>query len=215
MIPDSLENISTSAFIGLDEQLNLGQRSNLIELDRQLHELWNLGKNFILGWCPTTDGIELLVVQHYAIADYTIESADRPTPTDDTHAFIMRMLTGSRRLSARHLTHAVRLFDCETQCIKLRQPLLDDEAEAQIIDRLVQRYSVSYVPNRAVALFEQADAAEAIAFETALVATAIAVGQGTLAMEHAFVEVAQIVLTPRALPFAAAFEHAVLELTLG
>ena len=154
MIPDSLENISTSAFVGLDEQLNLGQRSNLIELDRQLHELWNLGKNFILGWCPTTEGIELLVVHHYAIADYTIESTDRPTSTDDTHAFIMRMLTGSRRLSARHLTHAVRLFDCETQHIKLRLPLLDDEVEAQIIDRLVQRYSVSFVPNRAVALFD-------------------------------------------------------------
>jgi len=59
MIPESLENFSTLAFIGLDRQLDLRQRSNLIELDQQLHELWSLGKNFILGWCPTETGIEL------------------------------------------------------------------------------------------------------------------------------------------------------------
>lgn len=158
MIPESLENISTAAFVGLDQQLNLRQRSNLIELDRRLHELWSLGKNFILGWCPTEDGIDLLIVHHYAIADYAIDLADRPSdrqaPADDTHAFVMRMLTGSRRLSARNLANAAKLFGCEPHELTLRQPLLDSTVETQIIDRLVQRYSVSYVPNRAVALFD-------------------------------------------------------------
>ena len=158
MIPDSLERISTSAFVGLDRRLDLRQRSNLIDLDRQLHELWSLGKNFILGWCPTTDGIELLVVHHYAIADYTIDSAgrsaDQPPIPDDTHAFVMRMLSGSRRLSARHLTHAARLFDCEPCHLTMRLPLTGHADESQIIDRLVQRYSVSHVQNRAAALFD-------------------------------------------------------------
>jgi len=158
MIPESLESISASAFVGLDQQLDLRQRSNLIELDRYLHELWSLGKNFILGWCPTEAGIELLVVHHYAIADYTIDSTNRPANQpplpDDTHAFIMRMLTGSRRLSARHLAHAARLFDCEPYRRTMRQPLTGNAIETQIINRLVQRYSVSHVPNRAVALFD-------------------------------------------------------------
>jgi len=154
MIPGSLENISQSAFAGLDQQLNLRQRSNLIELDRHLHELWSLGKNFILGWCPSTDGIELLVVHHYAIADYTIDKAGRPPLPDDTHAFVMRMLTGSRQLSTRHLANAVSLFGCEPQRLQLRQPLTGDAIEARVIDRLVQRYSVSHVSNRAVALFD-------------------------------------------------------------
>jgi len=158
MIPESLESISASAFVGLDQRIDLRQRSNLIELDRHLHELWSLGKNFILGWCPTEEGIELLVVHHYAIADYTIDSANRPASQpplpDDTHAFIMRMLTGSRRLSARHLAHAARLFDCEPYRRTMRQPLTGNAVETQIIDRLVQRYSVSHVSNRAVALFD-------------------------------------------------------------
>lgn len=154
MIPESLENISLSAFVGLGQQLTLRQRSNLIELDRRLHELWSLGKNFILGWCPSADGIELLVVHHYAIADYTLENVGQPTDTDDTHAFVMRMLTGSRQLSARHLANAVSLFNCEPQRLQLRQPLSGNPIEAQVIDRLVQRYSVSHVPNRAVALFD-------------------------------------------------------------
>jgi hypothetical protein len=156
MIPDSLERISTSAFIGLDRRLDLRQRSNLIDLDRQLYELWSLGKNFILGWCPTADGIELLVVHHYAIADYAIDhqSADRATISDDTHAFVMRMLTGSRHLSTRHLNHAASLFDCTPHRLTMRQPLTGHADETQIIDRLVQRYSVSHVPNRAAALFD-------------------------------------------------------------
>jgi hypothetical protein len=158
MIPDSLERISTSAFVGLDRRLDLRQRSNLIELDRQLHDLWSLGKNFILGWCPTINGIDLLVVHHYAIADYTIDSArqaaDPPPIPDDTHAFVMRMLSGSRYLSTRHLAHAARLFDCEPCRLIMRQPLTGTDDETQIIDRLVQRYSVSHVPNRAAALFD-------------------------------------------------------------
>jgi hypothetical protein len=158
MIPDSLERISTSAFIGLDRRLDLRQRSNLIDLDRQLYELWSLGKNFILGWSPTADGIELLIVHHYAIADYTLDhahqTAERPTISDDTHAFVMRMLTGSRHLSARHLNHAASLFDCTPHRLTMRQPLTGHADETQIIDRLVQRYSVSHVPNRAAALFD-------------------------------------------------------------
>jgi hypothetical protein len=158
MIPESLESISASAFVGLDRRLDLRQRSNLIELDRHLHELWSLGKNFILGWCPTEDGIELLIVHHYAIADYTIDNADRPAGrppiADDTHAFVMRMLTGSRRLSARHLAHAARLFECEPCRCTMRLPLTGTAAESEIIDRLVKRYSVSHVSNRAVALFD-------------------------------------------------------------
>ncbi len=122
MIPESLESISSSAFLGLDQQLNLRQRSNLIELDRHLHELWSLGKNFILGWCPTNVGIDLLVVHHYAIADYTFEKAERSGDEsllpDDTHAFAIRMLTGSRQLDARHLAHAASLFDCKPRRIK-------------------------------------------------------------------------------------------------
>ena len=158
MIPESLENNFSSTFLNLDQNLDLRQRSNLLDLDRHLHKLWSLGKNSILSWCPTADGIDLLVVHHYAIANYTIETthrpADRPPISDDTHTFVVRMLTGSRQLSVRHLANAAKLFDCKPCYYKMRQPLEDNTVETQIVDRLVQRYSVSYVPNRAVALFD-------------------------------------------------------------
>ncbi|NND37249.1 MAG: hypothetical protein HKN81_08970 [Gammaproteobacteria bacterium] len=153
-----LENISTNAFVGLDDRLDLRQRGNLIELDRQLHAIWSLGKNYILGWTPSEDGITLLVVHHYAIADYAFATASAPpedsVSTSDPHSFIMRMLTGSRRFELRQLRNAARLLDADLTQVKLRQPLQPADEESQIIDRLIKRYSVSYVASRAVALFD-------------------------------------------------------------
>src|SRR5690606_8996657 len=79
---------------------------------------------------------------------------------------------------------------------------------AQAMKAVVEKFPLVAL----TALFKQPDAAEPVAFETAFVAAAIAVGQGALAMEHAFVKFTQVVLAAGPLPFAAAFEHAVLEL---
>jgi len=145
-------------FVGLDANLDLQQRGNLIDLDKRLHAHWALGKNCVLGWCPYDAGLLLLVVHHYAIADYAIASegiADNSSSSDsDPHAFIMRMLTGSRQFTQRQIRNASRLLGIEPVYEKLRHPLGNSEAEFQIIDRLVQRYSISFVTNRAVALFD-------------------------------------------------------------
>ncbi len=49
----------------ITDEMSLKERSNLIFLDRCLHELWGLGQNVILNWCAEGDGIALLVVPHY------------------------------------------------------------------------------------------------------------------------------------------------------
>jgi len=156
--PETLESISTSVFVGLDEDLDLQQRGNFIDLDKRLHAHWALGKNCILGWCPYESGLLLLVVHHYAIADYAIASEGISQGANqagaDPHAFIMRMLTGSRQFSERQLRNAARLLDAELIYQKLRCRLSNSEVELKIIDRLVQRYSISFVANRAVALFD-------------------------------------------------------------
>jgi hypothetical protein len=156
--PETLESISTSVFVGLDEDLDLQQRGNFIDLDKRLHAHWALGKNCILGWCPYESGLLLLVVHHYAIADYAITSEGISQGANqagaDPHAFIMRMLTGSRQFSERQLRNAARLLDSELIYQKLRCRLTNSEVELKIIDRLVQRYSISFVANRAVALFD-------------------------------------------------------------
>ena len=61
---------------GLANEMGLRQRSNLVHLERCLHEEWSLGQNSILSWCPLDDGILVLVVPHYAIAEYTAAPAE-------------------------------------------------------------------------------------------------------------------------------------------
>ena len=60
----------------ITDEMSLKERSNLIFLDRCLHERWGLGENVILNWCPAGEGVSLLVVPHYAIAGYTSAPSD-------------------------------------------------------------------------------------------------------------------------------------------
>ena len=60
------------------DEMSLLERGNLIHLDSCLHDLWGLGQNVILNWCPQEDGIAVLSVPHYAVAAYADDSADQP-----------------------------------------------------------------------------------------------------------------------------------------
>jgi hypothetical protein len=56
---------------GLAQEMGLRQRSNLVHLETCLHQHWSLGQNSVLSWTPLDDGLLILVVPHYAIAEYT------------------------------------------------------------------------------------------------------------------------------------------------
>ena len=60
---------------GLAQEMPLRQRSNLVHLERCLHEHWSLGQNNILSWATLDEGVLILVVPHYAIAKYTAAPA--------------------------------------------------------------------------------------------------------------------------------------------
>ena len=64
---------------GLAQQMGLRQRSNLMHVESALRNHWSLGQNSILCWTPLDQSILILVVPHYAIADYT-----SPTEGDNT-----------------------------------------------------------------------------------------------------------------------------------
>jgi len=153
-----LESVSTQNVVGNTDDFDLRQRSNLVELDRSLHAHWNLGKNFVLGWCAHEDGALLLVVPHYAIADYAIATNSELPATDarttKTQDFIMRLLSGPRRFNHRQIHNAARLLNTEPVFVQLRQALSGTPLESSVIDRLVKRYSISFVQGRAVALFD-------------------------------------------------------------
>jgi len=149
MLTDPLQPVSLT--------LDLRQRGNLLDLDRQFYEHWSLGQNLVLAWSPTSDGVLVLVVPHYTVAAYGAETQPAAGPLRSetpAHQFIMHLLSGARQFSERQMHNATRLLAVEPTRVVLRQPLLGTPEESAAIERLVKRYSVSYVRNRAVALFD-------------------------------------------------------------
>jgi hypothetical protein len=143
---------------GTSEEMSLLERSNLIYLDKCLHKHWRLGQNVILSWCPTDDGVTVLLVPHYAVAAYSAGATKAPPanhegarPSED---FFKSLISGRRRLTPRQLDNVARLLGIEPTPLKLRQKLGDTPTIEQIIEKLVKRYSISYVESRAVALFD-------------------------------------------------------------
>jgi len=138
------------------DALSLAERSNIVELDRELHGLWGLGRNLILGWSARDKGIELLIVPHYSVADYALGShCDDDSEGDQEAAnFVMELLARRRQLSNRQIDNAARLLGVEPVRCELRSPLSGSAGETRIIEKLVTRYGVRYVQNRAVALFD-------------------------------------------------------------
>ena len=140
---------------GLANDMGLRQRSNLVHLESCLHDHWSLGQNYILSWTPLDDGLLILVVPHYAIAEYTAAPADDPRlPQRVSATFITELISGERQLSIAQIQKVAKLLDIQTTFIALRQPLTGHAAETQIIERLIHRYGVNYVASRAVTLFD-------------------------------------------------------------
>jgi hypothetical protein len=148
-------------------EMSLIERSNLIFLDKCLHKLWGLGQNVLLNWCPHGSGVALLVVPHYAVADFATAQATETRPreagngslvevprTRPSEDFFKSLLSGRRRLEPDQMSKVARLLGVEVTCLPLRQPLSDDPAHQAIVEKMVKRYSITYVPSRAVALFD-------------------------------------------------------------
>ena len=139
-------------------EMSLLDRSNLIYLDKCLHKHWRLGQNVILNWCPTSDGVAVLVVPHYAVAASSAQASAAPLadhesvkPSED---FFKSLITGRRRLTSRQMDNVARLLGIEQTQLKLRQRIEDSPTTDRIIEKLVTRYGISYVDRRAVALFD-------------------------------------------------------------
>lgn len=140
---------------GLASEMGLRQRSNLVHLERCLHQEWSLGQNSILSWTPLDEGILVLVVPHYAIAEYTAAPAKETHLSQRVSArFITELISGDRQLTLTQMQKVGRLLDVEPRFIQLRQALSDHHVETQIIEKMIRRYGINYVASRAVTLFD-------------------------------------------------------------
>ncbi len=136
---------------GLATDMGLKQRSNLVHLERSLHQYWALGQNNILSWAPLEEGIMILVVPHYAIAEYAAETESRPRLSS---RFITDLISGNRKLTFTQMQKVARLLGVEPVYTPLRQPLSGHPVESDIIEKMVRRYGINYIASRAVTLFD-------------------------------------------------------------
>ena len=143
----------------ITDEMSLKERSNLIFLDRCLHQHWGLGQNVILNWCPDGDGLALLVIPHYRVAEY---SGQKRSSTDSTNGlqarpkqdFFQSLLSGRRCLSPVQMSKVSRLLGVNPTHVALREPLKNSPPQNEIVEKMVKRYSITYVPNRGVSLFD-------------------------------------------------------------
>ena len=138
---------------GLVQQMGLRQRSNLTHVENALRSHWSLGQNSILSWVPLDQSILILVVPHYAIAEYT-SPQDGTLPPRVSPRFITEFITGDRQLSISQMQKVARLLDIEPINIPLRVPLEGTDIETKIIEKMIRKYGINYVPSRAVTLFD-------------------------------------------------------------
>ncbi len=138
---------------GLAQEMGLRQRSNLVQLERALHSHWALGQNNILSWAPLDEGILILVLPHYAIAEYTAPHAETDSPRVSPR-FITELISGNRRLNFSQMQKVARLLDVEPVYIALREPLTGNQIETQIIEKMIRRYGINFIASRAVTLFD-------------------------------------------------------------
>lgn len=138
---------------GLAQEMGLRQRSNLVQLERALHSHWALGQNNILSWAPLDEGILILVLPHYAIAEYT---APQPgdSPPRVSPRFITELISGKRQLSFTQMQKVARLLEVQPVYISLREQLAGSDIETQIIETMIRRYGINFIASRAVTLFD-------------------------------------------------------------
>lgn len=129
-----------------------GPRAGYLEIiEDALRDFWNLGRNLVLVWSetPLIDGcaIEVLVVPHYAIA-----SAQARDPNGKAARSIERLLGGPKKVSPAQLRNYDAVLGDYTPAPIALPPgtkINDDD-----VSKLVKRFGITYVEDRAVALFD-------------------------------------------------------------
>ncbi|HEU4618721.1 MAG TPA: hypothetical protein VFV10_11800 [Gammaproteobacteria bacterium] len=149
------------ALSAITAEMSLKERSDLIYLDKYLHRLWGLGQNVILNWCPEPEGISLLVIPHYTVAELSRSgggafengngASSRPRASED---FFKLLLSGERLLTPRQMDNVARLLGIEKTTLPMRADLAANASHRRIVDKMVRRYGITYVPSRAVVLFD-------------------------------------------------------------
>jgi len=139
------------------------QNSKWVELvDRALHELWALGRNVVLVWSPRSGGMDVLVVPHFVLSEFAATHGDVEDPlsaldgdarSQRSQNVIEGVIARPKIVSRQEMEHLSSLLESEPKTIEL--PFTPGEhLSIDIMEAIVKRYGISYVEDRAVALFD-------------------------------------------------------------
>ncbi|MHA1538389.1 MAG: hypothetical protein ACTSUD_12610 [Alphaproteobacteria bacterium] len=110
------------------------------ELLSAVQGVWRFGANFIVGWNETEAGIRLVY-----LPDHSLPRVAKAHP---------RVLERQRHIATEEALTTLLAAGCQQVDIALNAPLPASEAAAGEVDDLLRRYSATYCPNRAVALYD-------------------------------------------------------------
>jgi hypothetical protein len=128
-------------------------RQALSSLDEQLFEVWDLGDNIILVWTREGREFRFLAVRHYAIIEAF--DADSKGPRDGSGAdnFINGILAGPKFVPPAEFDRICGVLGSAARVFRTDLALADGPNDA-LVTRLVTRYGVSLVRERAVVLLD-------------------------------------------------------------
>ena len=111
-------------------------------IDAAVHDLWEFGRNTVVGWRPHPQGIAILVVRNYAL----LERAD-------SHP---RLVHGRRCMGARTFVEVAALLGVAPRTVSLPPPGHGSVGEMPwpAVESAVARYAISQTPRRAVILLD-------------------------------------------------------------
>jgi len=132
-------------------------------VDKALHRMWALGRNLVLVWSPRAGGMDVLVVQHYVLSEVAaaeVAGQDVVPGLDDpddrsrrSKSMIEGVIARPKIVSRDEMDRLAKLLKTEVQTIEL--PFTPGEdVSIDVMETVVKRYGISYVEDRAVALFD-------------------------------------------------------------
>ncbi len=144
----------------VNTEISEEQQESLQLLGNALHELWALGETIVLSWCYCEDdnGLDVLLVPHSFLGEFTeAKDNDKADPLKELNReFLQKLISGNRKMLCEDFYSTAERFDLSPKHIPLFSSLSGPIAEAEI-EKLVRRYSISYVAHRAAILIDIVD----------------------------------------------------------
>jgi len=132
----------------------------LTALEDALRAHWRLGQNIVLCWSALPEGIGALLVPHGYLGHFAASLSDvEPTDRLDqlNGRFIRRLIAGRRQLVLEDFFGTARRLELEPIVLPSVLNSAAPAAALEAVERLIKRYSISYVESRAALLFDIVD----------------------------------------------------------